>query len=271
MLSRALIHLPACSTIAWLYVYDCISMIVCVWLYDKRRPMLSWRSQDYIQLVTVCNPQWLRMYEFMLVACRRSINIFVNSGTELWTQKCATRTPAYVFALRYMGIASHTHVQRHCMVVCAWFYLCDFMCLIVWQCAHDVMMMKTRSYTVSNGMSPNMIAFVSIHVGWHTWWGSGGLRSRCFFRFRRVPLQILVAVLEGSGADTWSASGGFLCRYLLRFVALVLVPLCSTIAWLYVYDCMTMCAWSHRENHMTTRGSNSVQSNMTPGKKWNKT
>ena len=59
-------------------------------------------------------------------------------------------------------------------------------------------------------------------------------------RSRRFPLQIPVAVPEGSGADTWSASGGFLCRYLLRFLALVLLPLCSTIACLYVYDCICM-------------------------------
>ena len=51
-------------------------------------------------------------------------------------------------------------------------------------------------------------------------------------------MQIPVAVLEGSGADTWSASGGFLCRYLLRFLALDRLPLCSTIACLYVYDCI---------------------------------
>ena len=211
-------------------------------------------------------------YVWVHVGCLPQIHKhFCQQRDRIMNTKVCNANTCICVCTTLHGNRSHTHVQRHCMVVCAWFYLCDFMCLIVWQCAHDVMMMKTRSYTVSNGMSPNMIAFVSIHVGWHTWWGSGGLRSRCFFRFRRVPLQILVAVLEGSGADTWSASGGFLCRYLLRFVALVLVPLCSTIAWLYVYDCMTMCAWSHRENHMTTRGSNSVQSNMTPGKKWNKT
>ena len=137
---------------------------------------------------------------------------------------------------------SYTRVQHHCMIVCVWFvWLYDCMCMIVWQCAHDVMMTIIRPYTVSSGVSSNLTAFVSIHdVGWDTWWGSGGFRCRYLVRFRRVPLQIPVAVLEGSGADTWSASGGFLCRYLLRFLALVPLPLCSTIACLYVYDCICM-------------------------------
>ena len=64
------------------------------------------------------------------------------------------------------------------------------------------MMTIIRPYTVSNGVSSNLTAFVSIHdVGWDTWWGSGGFRCRYLVRFRRVPLQIPVAVLEGSGAD----------------------------------------------------------------------
>ena len=41
--------------------------------------------------------------------------------------------------------------------------------------------------------------------------GSGGFRCRYLLRFRRVPVQIPGEVLEGSG------SGGFRCRYLLRF------------------------------------------------------
>ena len=178
ILSRALIHLPACSTIAWLYVYDCICMIVCVRLYDNVRMMLSWRSQDHIQLVKTCNRQWLRVYEFMLVACRRFMNNLVNSRTEWWTQKCAKWTLApYVFVLLLMGM-------RHVPVcgIIAWLYvyalyLYDCMCMMVWRCAHDVMMTSTRSYTVSSSVSSNMIAFVSIHVGWDTWWGSG--RFQC--------------------------------------------------------------------------------------------
>ena len=131
-----------------------------------------------------------------------------------------------------------------CILVSVWLYVYDW-CMIVWQCAHDVMMTIIRPYTVSNSVSSNMIASVSIHVGWDTWWGSGRFRCRYLVRSRRFPLQIPVAVPEGSGADTWSASGGFLCRYLLRFLALVLLPLCSTIACLYVYDCICMivCVW----------------------------
>jgi hypothetical protein len=53
-------------------------------------------------------------------------------------------------------------------------------------------------------------------------------------------MQIPVAVLEGSGADACSASGRFLCRYMLRFLALVPLPLSSTIACLYVFDCICM-------------------------------
>ena len=36
-------------------------------------------------------------------------------------------------------------------------------------------------------------------------------------RFRRVPVQIPCEVPEGSGADTLWGSGGFRCRYLVRF------------------------------------------------------
>ena len=168
--------------------------------------MLSWRPQDHIQFVTTCNPQWLRMYEFMLVACRRFINNCANSRTELWTQTCATRALAnYVFLIFFMGM-------RHIPVcnIIAWLYMYACMCMIVWQRAHHVIMTNTRPYTVSNNVSSNMIAYVSIHVGWDTWWSSGG-----------------------SAADTCCGSGGFRCRYLFRFLALAPLPLCSTIA---LYD-----------------------------------
>jgi len=36
-------------------------------------------------------------------------------------------------------------------------------------------------------------------------------------RFQRVPAQIPCEVPEGSSADTLSGSGGFQCRYLVRF------------------------------------------------------
>jgi len=140
MLSRARIHLPACSTIAWLYVYDCIY----IFLYDNAPMMVSWRSQDHIQLVTTCNPQWLRMYDFMLVVCRRFINNVVNSRAELWTQRCATGTLAhYVFVLLFMGMR-HIPVQHHCMVVCVCLYVYNCICMMyvydcmtMWAWCHD--------------------------------------------------------------------------------------------------------------------------------------
>ena len=46
---------------------------------------------------------------------------------------------------------------------------------------------------------------------------SGGFWCRYLVRFRRVPLQIPCEVPEGSGADTWLGSRGFWCRYLVRF------------------------------------------------------
>ena len=211
--------------------------------------MLSWRSQDHIQLVRMCNPQWLRVYEFMLVACRRFINNLVNSRTEWWTQKCAKWTLApYVFVLLLMGM-------RHVPVcgIIAWLYvyalyLYDCMCMMVWQCAHDVMMTSTRSYTVSSSVSSNMIAFVSIHVGWDTWWGSG--RFRC---------RYLVKVPEVSAADTCCGSGRFRCRHLVSFWRVpVQIPVvvpgpgsftivqhhCMLVCvWLYLYDCMCMIVW----------------------------
>ena len=161
------------------------------------------------------------------------------------TKVCKVNTCTLCVCTTSHGNASRTCVRHHCMVVCVCLYLYDCTCMVVWQCAHDVMMTNTRPYTVSNSVSSNMIAFVSIHVGWDTWWGSGRFRRRYLVRSRRFPLQIPVAVPEGSGADAWSASGGFLCRYLLRFLALVLLPLCSTIACLYVYDCICMivCVW----------------------------
>ena len=110
-----------------------------------------------------------------------------------------------VFTFFFMGM-------RHIPVcnINAWLYMYACMCMIVWQCAHHVMMTNTRPYTVSNSVSSNMIAYVSIHVGWDTWWSSGG-----------------------SAADTCCGSGGFRCRYLFRFLALAPLPLCSTIA---LYD-----------------------------------
>jgi len=51
--------------------------------------------------------------------------------------------------------------------------------------------------------------------------GSGGFWCRYLVRFWRVPVQIPREVPESSGEDTCSGSGGFCavpeCRYLVRF------------------------------------------------------
>ena len=118
------------------------------------------------------------------------------------TKVCNVNTCAFCVCTTFHGNASHTCVQHHCMVVCVCLYLYDCTCMVVWQCAHDVMMTNTRSYTVSSSVSSNMIAFVSIHVGWDTWWGSGRFRCRYLLRFRKVPVQTPGQLLEGSCADT---------------------------------------------------------------------
>ena len=80
-------------------------MIVCVWLCDNARMMLSWRSQDNIQLVTTCNPQWLHLYQIMLVEILGKVPEGSNADTR-WDP----------------GPASFTIVQHHCMLVCVWLY-----------------------------------------------------------------------------------------------------------------------------------------------------
>ena len=117
ILSRALIHLPACSTVAWLYVYDC--MVVCVWLYDNVRMMLSWRSQDHIQLVKTCNRQWLRVYEFML-GCLPQIHkqSCQQQDRMVNTKVCKVKTCTLCVCTTSHGNASRTRVRHHCMVLC---------------------------------------------------------------------------------------------------------------------------------------------------------
>ena len=224
-------------------VYIC--MIVCVWLYDNVRMMLSWRSQDHIQLVRTCNPQWLRVYEFMLVACRRFINNFVNIRSEWWTQKCAKWT----LVLLLMGM-------RHVPVcdVIAWLYVYACICMIVhvwwfdnvrmmswWQTQDHIQLVAACHPTwlpLYQFMLVEIPGEVSEGSDVDTLLGPGGFRCRS-----RIPDTCC-----GSGTfrcRPLSASGGFLCRYLLRFLALLLIPLCSTIACLYVYDCICMivCVW----------------------------
>ena len=161
-------------------------MIVCVWLCDNARMMLSWRSQDNIQLVTTCNPQWLHMCEFMLVACHRFINNVVNSRTELWTQKCATWTLAhYVFVLLFMG-------TRHIPVcnIIAWLYVYVCICMIVCVWLYD-----------NVGMMPWWRTQDHIHLvtACHPTW---------LHLYQFMLVEIPGKVPEGSNADTLLSSGG---------------------------------------------------------------
>ena len=201
---------------------------------------MNWYRRNHVgwHAVTTCNMVlWSLSWHHAHIVIQSYIN---HTHTVIQVQ-------AYTYNHAMMSHTGTWATSLHgcmCILVSVWLYVYDW-CMIVWQCAHDGMMTIIRPYTVSNSVSSNMIASVSIHVGWDTWWGSGRFRCRYLVRSRRFPLQIPVAIPEGSGADTWSASGGFLCRYLLRFRALVLLPLCSTIACLYVYDCICMivCVW----------------------------
>ena len=107
------------------------------------------------------------MIAYMLVARRPFINNFVNSRAELWTQKCAKQTLAHCVCTTFHGNASHTCVQHHCMVmcmlVCVWLYLYDCMCMIVWQCAHDVIVKITRLLGLVTTYNPRW-PHVCIHL-----------------------------------------------------------------------------------------------------------
>ena len=129
------------------------------------------------------------------------------------------------------------HLPACSTIACLYVY--DCMCVIVWQCENDVMMANTRSYTVSNSVSSNMIAFVSIHVGWDNWWGSGGFRCRYLVRFRRFPLQIPVGVLQGSGADTCWGSWLWFCYH----CAAPLQACMCMIVWQCAHDVIVKITW----------------------------
>ena len=47
--------------------------------------------------------------------------------------------------------------------------------------------------------------------------GSGGFWCRYLVRFRKFPVQVLGEVSEGLGEDAWWGSGRFRCRDLMRF------------------------------------------------------
>ena len=149
ILSRALIHLPSCSTIAWLHVYDCICMIVCVWLCDNARMMLSWRSQDNIQLVTTCNPQWLHMCEFMLVLAADSSTMLSTAGPN-YEHKNVQREHLRIMCLYYFSWERFTYLcvtSLHgcmCMLVCACLYVHACMCMIVCVWLYDNVRLMSR-------------------------------------------------------------------------------------------------------------------------------
>ena len=190
------------------------------------------------------------------------------------TKVCKVNTCTSCVCTTSHGNASRTCVRHHCMVVCVCLYLYDCMCMIdVW--LYDNVRMMSWWQTQDH---------IQLVAACHPTW----LR---LYQFMLV--EIPGEVLEGSDVDTLLGPGGFRCRYLLRFRKVpvqtpgfwrvpvqipVEVPglgsftivqhhcacMCMIVSvWLYVYDCMTMCAWCHREGHTTTRVSNSVQSNMT--------
>ena len=139
------------------------------------------------------------------------------------------------------GNASHTCVQHHWMIVCVRLYVYDCMCMIVWQGSHDVMMTIIRPYTVSNSVSSNMIASVSIHVG-------------CLPKINKQSCYLQ----EWNGME-WTHQ--HLSRHREHFpgpwfIYLRAAPLhgcmCMIVSvWLYVYDCMTMCVWCCHDDHKT--------------------
>ena len=135
----------------YLHVYACVCMILCVWLYDNVGMMSWWRTQDHLQLVTACHPTWLRLYQFMWGEIVGKVPEGSNADTLLGSG--GFRCSCGGFRCRYLvsfwkfpvqipvevpGPASFTIVQHHCMLVCVWLYLSDCVCMIVWQCAHYV-------------------------------------------------------------------------------------------------------------------------------------
>ena len=80
------------------------------------------------------------------------------------------------------------------MIVCVCLY--DCMCMIVWQCARDVMMTNTTQ------------GHIQLVTACHPTW----LRL-----YQLMLVEIPGEDLEGSNADTCCGSGGFRCRYLVSF------------------------------------------------------
>ena len=125
--------------------------------------MLSWRSQDHTKVVTTCNPQWLRLYEFMS-ACCRFINNVVNSRTELWTQNCAMRTLAhYVFVPPFMGMR---HIPVGHIIALLYVYAC--MCMLVCVCATSLHLWLFRSDFLKATMFFDLSLLKLDKAHWHS-------------------------------------------------------------------------------------------------------
>ena len=173
------------------------------------------------------------------------------------TKVCKVNTCTLCVCATSRGNASHTCVRHHCMVVCVCLYLYDCMCMIdVWlyDNVHMMSWWQAQDHTqLLAACHPTWLPlyqFMLVEIPGEvpegsnvdTLWGPGGFRCRYLLRFRKVPVQTPGQLLEGSCADTCC-----------RFLALVLLPLCSAIACLYVYDCMCMIVWQcahdcHRDN-----------------------
>ena len=111
-----------------------------------------------------------------------------------------------VFTFFFMGM-------RHIPVcnINAWLYIYMLVCVWLYDNVRIMSWWRTQD-----------------HIQWVTACHPTWLRMYQF-----MLVEILGEVPEGSAADTGCGSGGFRCRYLFRFLALVPLPLCSTIA---LYD-----------------------------------
>jgi len=134
--SRACVRHHCMVVCVCLYLYDCMCMID-VWLYDKVR-MMSWgRPEDHIQLVTACHPTCLRLYQFMLVACPRSISnsVTCRNGME-WTHQHLSGHPEHFPGPWFIYLRAAPLHGCMCMIVPVWLYVYDCMTMCVW-CFHD--------------------------------------------------------------------------------------------------------------------------------------
>ena len=143
----------------------CICMIVCVWWFDNVHMMSWWQAQDHIQLLAACHPTWLPLYQFMLVEIPGEAPEGSNVDT-LWGPggfRCR-------YLLRFRKVPVQTPgqlLEGSCADTCwgSWpwfFYHCAAplhacMCMIVWRCAHDVIMKVTWLLELVTAYSPTWL------------------------------------------------------------------------------------------------------------------